>query len=139
MEADPLHSPGRALEAAEQRGRDLGIGAGGEDETECRQQIARLKGANQRRPERMLPAVEGEGDALAVRLRPALDQAQPLGPLAVIEHGDAALPADRGERRELGLIGVEHGGPPRRQELAEQTPLGRQIALQAGVIIEVIS
>ena len=113
VDADPLHPPGRALEPAEQRGCGLGVGAGGEHQTERRQQIARLKRADQRGPDPVLPAIEGEGEALTVRLRPALDQAQPRGRPTVVEDGDAALPADRGERLELGLVGVEHGGSPR--------------------------
>ena len=64
---------------------------------------------------------------------------QPLGLPPVVEHGDAATAADRGQRRVLRLIGIEHGGTLGRQELAEQPALGGQVFGEAAVIIEVVA
>ena len=109
--ADPLEPAGGTLEPAEQRGGGLGIRAGGDHEAERRQQVLRLEGADERRSDRMRAAVERELEPLAVGRGPALDQAQALRPRAIVEHRDAARAADRGERRELRLIGIEHGRP----------------------------
>ena len=139
MHADPLQPPGGALEALEEAGRGGGVGARCQHEAERRQEIGGLEGADQPGRDLVTPAVDRELKGLAVRPRLARQQTQALGLPAVVEHGDAALPADRGQRREFRLIGVEHGGTPGRQELAEEAPLGRQIAFETAVIIEVVS
>ena len=78
-------------------------------------------------------------DLLPLGIRRLGAKPQPLGPPPIVEHADAATAADRGQRRVLRLIGIEHGGTFRRQELAEQPALGGQVVSEAAVIIEVVA
>ncbi len=99
-----------------------------------------LEIADQLQLDVMRLAVEGQANPLSIRARHARDEAE-IGRAIRTVGDDFMTPAanEREEARVFRAVGIEDGGPARRQQRREEPVLGGAVRAHVAVVVEVIA